>query len=94
MTTQTTAPIIPAIMTANTYYWSPASHASCRRSNEARRNGEVAAFIEANAEALGAAGIEIDFSYSESCNNVYKTCHITRNGKRSNITAVRKALGL
>ena len=37
--------------------------------------------------------IEIDFSYSESCRNVYKTCKITRNGKRSNITAVRKALG-
>lgn len=87
-----TTPSIPDIMTANCYFWRPARSASGRRSNEERRNGEVERFIEANKAALDAAGIVIDFSYSESCHNVYKSCAITRNGKRSNITAVRKAL--
>lgn len=85
---------IPSIMTANTYFWSPASNASSRRRNEVRHEAEVAEFVRANADALAAAGIEIEFDYSESCRNVYKHCTITRNGKRSNITAVRKALGL
>ena len=85
---------IPEILTAKTFFWTPGRHASERRSNEARRNGEVADFIAANQAALDTAGVVIDFSYSESCSNVYKTCRITRNGKLSNITAVRKALGL
>lgn len=85
---------IPTIMTANTYFWKPSMSASGRRSNEDRRNREVAEFISANKAALDAAGIVIDFEYSESCRNVYKQCSITRNGKRSNITAVRKALGI
>ncbi len=93
-TSTTTTSNIPSIMTANTYFWQPAGTASGRRSNEARRNAEVANFVESNKAALDAAGVVIDFSYSESCHNVYKTCSITRNGKRSNITAVRKALGL
>lgn len=89
--TQTTVNI-PEILTANTYFWTPSGSASGRRSNERRRIGEVTAFVEANAAALAAAGIEIEFGYSESCHNVYKRCCITRHGKRSNITAVRKAL--
>lgn len=89
-----TTPSIPEILTANTYFWSPSNSASGRRSNEARRNGEVERFIAQNKAALEAAGVEINFSYSESCHNVYKNCTITRNGKRSNITAVRKALGI
>ena len=93
-TTQTPAVSIPDILTANTYFWRPSTHADGRRRNETRHNGEVARFIQANQAALAAAGIVIDFSYSESCNHVYKTCQITRNGKRSNITAVYKALGL
>jgi len=94
MNANSSTPSIPDIMTANTYYWSPSGSASGRRSNEARRNGEVARFIAANQAALDKAGIVIDFSYSESCHNVYKRCPITCNGKRSNITAVRKAMGL
>lgn len=85
---------IPDIMTANTYFWRPSGNASGRRNNEARRNRQVEQFIAANKAALDAAGIVIDFNYSESCKNVYKYCRITRNGKRSNIIAVRKALGL
>jgi hypothetical protein len=95
MTEQTsTSPVIPSILTANTYFWAPGSSASHRRNNEARHNAEVERFIQANQAALEAAGVVINFSYSESCHNVYKHCEITRNGKRSNITAVRKALGL
>lgn len=94
MSNQTTTTSIPEIMTANTYYWRPGYHASERRSNEQRNIAVVEAFLAANAEKLAAAGIVINFSYSESCNNVYKRCEITRNGKRSNITAVRKALAI
>ena len=85
---------IPSILTANTYYWTPSNYAAGRRHNEERRHSEIANFVAANKAALDAAGIVIDFEYSESCHNVYKTCKITRNGKRSNITAVRKALNL
>ena len=85
---------IPEIMTANTYFWSPSGNASSRRRNEARRNGEVSDFLAAHADELRASGVEVDFSYSESCAHVYKRCAVTRDGKRSNITAVRKALGL
>lgn len=95
MNTQTTATptvTIPEILTANTYYWTPATHAASRRRNEQRHAAEVESFIAAYRAVLDAAGIAIEFSYSESCNHVYKTCKITRNGKRSNITAVRKAL--
>ncbi len=93
-TTQTPAVSIPDILTANTYFWSPAGSASGRRSNEKRHNGEVERFIQANRVALDAAGITIRFDYSESCSHVYRTFKVFRNGKKSNITAIYKALGL
>ena len=94
-TTNETATIeIPAIMTANTYYWRPASNASSRRANEQRHTTTVQAFLDRHADAIRAAGIEVGFSYSESCHNVYKRCEIYRNGKKSNITALKKALGI
>lgn len=34
--------------------------------------------------------LEVTFTYKESCNNVYKFLHVYRNGKRSNITQLRK----
>ena len=96
MTTETTATTIelPAILTANTYYWTPSSSASGRRSNEVRRAAEVQRFLDQHADAIRAAGLTVAFSYSESCHNVYKRLEITRNGKRSNITALKRALGL
>jgi len=84
---------IPSILTANTYFWRPAGSASGRRANERRRHAEVAAFVTAHETALQAADVTIDFDYSESCRNVYKHCRVTRNGRRSNIMAVRKAIG-
>lgn len=95
MTTETTTAIVlPEILTANTFYWRPGSSASSRRANEARRHAEVQRFLDAHADALVAAGVTVEFSYSESCNNVYKRVEIYRNGKKSNITAVKKALGI
>lgn len=93
-TTTTTAIVLPEILTANTYFWRPGSSASQRRSNEARRTREVQAFLDTHAAALQAAGVTVDFSYSESCSNVYKRLEIYRNGKRSNITALKRALGI
>lgn len=92
--TTTTTIEIPAIMTANTYYWRPASGASARRANEKRHADTVQRFLDTHAAALEAAGISVEFSYSESCNNVYKRLEIYRNGKKSNITALKKALGI
>lgn len=90
----------PKVLTAKCYFWSPGGAASQRRNAEKARLGEVAEFfgeigmtvtehtdghVIANRD-----GVVARFDYSESCHNVYKTLEITRNGKRSNITALRK----
>jgi hypothetical protein len=100
MTTTTTTRISePAILTANTYFWSPASSASSRRGNESRHLREVAEWFEGlgmtvtehSGAVEGSVGeITARFSYSESCRNVYRSLSITRGGRRSNITALRK----
>lgn len=36
--------------------------------------------------------IEVVFSYSESCNNVYKHISVSRDGKSSNITVIKNYL--
>jgi hypothetical protein len=92
--TETTTIELPAILTANTYFWRPGSSASQRRANERRRIAEVQAFLDRHAAALQAAGITVHFEYSESCSHVYKRLEIYRNGKRSNIRALKKALGI
>ena len=94
MTTETTTIELPAILTANTYFWTPGGSASQRRSNERRRADEVQCFLDANAAAIQAAGIEVDFSYSESCNNVYKSVAVYQNGEKKTIRALKKALGI
>lgn len=85
---------LPEILTANTYFWRPGSSASQRRSNEKRHAETVQRFLDTHADAIAAAGLEIEFEYSESCNNVYKRLTIWKNGKKSNITALKKALGI
>ncbi len=92
--TATTEITLPEILTANTYFWRPGSSASSRRSNEQRRHAEVQRFLDQHADALSAAGVSVEFSYSESCNNVYKRVEVYRQGKKSNLTAVKKALGI
>lgn len=90
----------PAILTANTYFWTPGLSADQRRRSEVKRIMEVKSYLEAlgfttqrqgdSVSATHAAGIEVAFCYRESCKNVYKSLSITRGGKRSNVTAIRK----
>ena len=95
METETTTSIeLPAILTANTYFWAPGSSASHRRANELRHANEVAAFLNRHAGTLAAAGIEVSFSYSESCHNVYKTLEVYQHGEKKTIRALKKALGI
>jgi uncharacterized FlaG/YvyC family protein len=85
---------LPAILTANTFYWRPGRTARERRANEQRHYAEVEAFLEAHKEILQTAGIEVQFSYSESCNHVYKHIRVYQNGVRKDIRALKKALGI
>lgn len=94
MTTETTTIELPAILTANTYFWAPSGSASGRRSNEARRAQEVQSFLDRHAAALDAAGVTVEFSYSESCHNVYKSLAVYKNGVKKDIRALKKALGI
>lgn len=91
---------IPSILTANTYFWTPSTNASDRRKNEEKKLNEVASFFEtlgfevSNTDRVIAKKdeLEVVFSYSESCKNVYKHLSVTRNGKNSNITAIKKLI--
>ena len=89
----------PSILTANTYYWSPGRSSSDRRRAEEKHRNKVADFfrsigMDVTIESGNVIAVKDDiicrFSYSESCNNVYKHLSITRNGKASNITQLRK----
>jgi len=88
--TQTAAQTIalPSILTANTYFWHPATSASGRRSNEARQARTVDQFENLVQTMLGGAGIGvgIDFTYNESCANVYKSVSYRIPGKTTNLT--------
>ena len=100
MTTTLTTAQEPTILTANTYFYKPATSANGRRRNEAKHLAEVAAWLlalgltitmNANGTISGTNGtIEVHFSYSESCSIVRKSLSVSRNGKNSNITALRK----
>lgn len=92
---------MPSILTANTLYWNSASGASNRRRNESRRQEEVYDFFKAlgfDVEYAGdhvrgeLGGISFDFYYSESCQNVYKSFTVYRDGKKSNISQIKKLL--
>lgn len=73
---------------------------SNRHRNEERRTDEVANFLtslgfeltknDTNNVIGELNGLEVHFHYSESCKNVYKSLAIYRNGRKSNITALRK----
>jgi len=94
----------PAILTASTFYWKPATSASSRRSNEVKNLNKVEEYLrslgfETSIEGdyvngtlvhLTLGNIKVLFHYSESCKNVYKTLSITRDGKNSNIKLLRK----
>lgn len=98
---QTKGLSLPEILTANTYWWIPANNASNRRRNEERHLANVEAFFQklgfetsivgnyVNAE-LGQ--VQISFYYAESCKNVYKSLTIINNGRKSNITTLKKLM--
>ncbi len=98
MKTQTTV-TEPAILTANTYFWNSATNAANRRRNEERNLATVENFLksiglqvstDSGKVVASSDDLEVRFYYSESCKNVYKSLEIYRNGKRSNITQLRK----
>ncbi len=89
----------PRILSANTYFWASSGSASTRRRNEERHQAEVAAYFERLGMTITRSGdyvtgqncsVRAVFYYRESCKNVYKSLSVTRDGKRSNITALRK----
>ena len=89
----------PAILTANTYFWTPKGNASARRRSEDSNLETVGKFfreiglkteINGNTVTGESEKLIARFKYSESCKNVYKNLLIEKNGKRSNITALRK----
>ena len=105
MTTEKTRIEEPSILTANTYYWNANASAGGRRSNEKKRLFEVENFFKKiGLVAVGNDGskvwgrtrknakinLEVEFSYSESCNNVYKHLTVLKDGKGSNIKSLRK----
>lgn len=92
---------LPSIFTANTYFWTPSSNASGRRRNEEKRQSEVAEFFKSIGFEVNHIGdkviathgdIEAVFEYRETCGHVYKSLCVTRNGKRSNVSAIKKLL--
>jgi hypothetical protein len=89
----------PFILSANCYFWKPSSNAAGRRNNEKRRNGEVDTYLLAlgftdtgNGYVMEWQGkeISVSFSYEESCHNVYKHLSVCVDGKKSNISTIRK----
>ena len=101
MTTIITTTIAePAILSANTFYWNSADTSAARRSNEERNTSKVASYLESigfiitdrdtsNITAV-CGNVEVKFHYSETCNNVYKSLYVQKDGKKSNITTIRK----
>lgn len=92
---------IPYIFTVNTYFWKPSCNSRERRANELRRYSEAKSYFESWGfkyngntrmyELQNASNfIEVEFHYSESCNNIYKSLKIFKNGKKSNITTLKR----
>lgn len=70
------------------YFWYPSTTSSGRRYNEKK-------FHSANPSvAFETAGglIEVNFSYSESCRNVYYGLDIRLNDEKKNITVLKKLI--
>ena len=98
-TVPTTNVSIPEIFTANCYFWTPSTNANGRRSNEERHQVVAEKFFNAigltttrNGNSVNASGhgLDVSFSYNETCGNVYKSLEVYRDGKKSNITAIKK----
>lgn len=91
----------PAILSANTYFWTPAGSADSRRRSEDAKLSSVERYLESHKFATKRTpehvyatghGLEIDFYYSESAKNVYKSLSILRDGKKSNVSSLVKVI--
>ena len=95
----------PTILTEKTFFYHPAFNASGRRRSENKQHSIVKRYFEdlgfkvtrSDGEYTGAGiqhvkfgKVEVLFYYTETCKNVYKTLSVTRDGKASNITLLRK----
>lgn len=65
------------------YFWSPRAQASRRRAAE---------FDVRYTWIVAGETITVHQSHRESCKNVYYRFNVTVNGRRSNVTALRRAL--
>ena len=94
--------IEPGVLTANCYFRKPAANAGQRRKNEQKQIEVVCDFFKSLGFDIKTDGfsvcdakignIEVHFSYSESCKNVYKTFSVYKDGKKSNILTIRKLI--
>lgn len=89
----------PAVLTANTYFWTPGGNASSRRRAEAKHQGAVRQWLISLGFVEITPGVYqhletrllVSFSYNESCRNVYKRLEVRYpDGRRGNILAIRK----
>lgn len=89
----------PSILGINTYKWKPASSASARRAAEVKTLNQVSSYfkeigleVKTDEDSVSgeAVGLSVVFTYRQSCKNVYKSLSVYSNGKKSNITALRK----
>lgn len=88
----------PDILTANCFYWNPGSTAALRTSAENRRQTQAGEWLKkaglkvsysGDTVTAEGDGIVVEFSYYESCKNVYKSFTVYRGGKKSNIKGLR-----
>ena len=89
----------PSILSRNIYNWKPSSNASTRRAAEIRTLDQVSSYfkeigleVKTDGDSVSgeAVGLSVVFTYRQSCKNVYKSLSVYSNGKKSNITALRK----
>lgn len=93
---------LPNIMVANTFFWQPASSASQRRQNELNRASEVEKFLislgfninrkDNMVKAKHDNGLEVYFSYVETCDHVYKKLYVWKNSERVTIKELKSFL--
>lgn len=92
---------IPKILTANTYFWNPAMNASSRRRKEEQVLCEVEGFLKDMGFSVKREGTQVvakkeewdvEFSYRESCKNVYKTAKYFYLDRKTNLTKFKNRM--
>lgn len=91
----------PSILTCNVWHWTPNTAAHARRAAEDRHATTVARYLSESGFTVEDAGrgyvraskgnVHVSFDYSETCRTVRRHLAVTRDGKRSNVRALRAA---